>query len=87
MVCRDKACEMQYCLSLQVKSIENRHRLIDLKGCKEQYDSFKNCMTVEMGRIEKLELKLRNQVHGKVPVTVEIKELEKPNVVLQEEYI
>ena len=44
-------------------------------------------MTVEMGRIEKLELKLRNQVHGKVPVTVEIKELEKPNVVLQEEYI
>ena len=68
MVCRDKACELQYCLSLHVKSIENRHRLIDLKGCKEQFETMRNCLAVEMNRINKLELSLRDAVHGRVPV-------------------
>ncbi len=33
VICRDKSCELMYCMMLQQKQAENRRSKIDIKGC------------------------------------------------------
>ncbi|KAL4457067.1 hypothetical protein ABPG74_014705 [Tetrahymena malaccensis] len=64
LICRDKACELQYCMSLQLVAAENRRRKIDLQGCEQQQKIMNSCISQELSRIQKVEQKLRERTLG-----------------------
>ncbi|EAR99557.2 hypothetical protein TTHERM_00138200 (macronuclear) [Tetrahymena thermophila SB210] len=64
LICRDKACELQYCMSLQLVAAENRRRKIDLQGCESQQKIMNSCITQELQRIQSVEQKLRERTLG-----------------------
>ncbi|EGR30555.1 trithorax protein ash2, putative, partial [Ichthyophthirius multifiliis] len=63
-ICRDQACDLQYCMSLQVVAAENRRRNIDIQGCETQYKTMNQCIDIELKRIQGLEQQLRQAVLG-----------------------
>ncbi|CAD8053713.1 unnamed protein product [Paramecium primaurelia] len=64
LICRQSACELQYCMSLQKLAVENSRSKIDLQGCRDQYKTMTTCIMNEKNRIKQKEEELRNLVLG-----------------------
>eukprot|EP01017_Pseudomicrothorax_dubius_P002818 TRINITY_DN10237_c0_g2_i3.p1 TRINITY_DN10237_c0_g2~~TRINITY_DN10237_c0_g2_i3.p1 ORF type:complete len:109 (-),score=25.25 TRINITY_DN10237_c0_g2_i3:143-469(-) len=62
LICRDQACELQYCMSLQKLAVENRRANIDLQGCMAQFSTLSTCLQREKARIKQKEMELRQMV-------------------------
>merc|ERR1712194_521080 len=64
LICRDVACDLQYCLSLHEKEQSNRRSKLKLNRCETQREGLNSCLLKEKNRIKDKELKLRRLVEG-----------------------
>jgi hypothetical protein len=64
LICRDVACDLQYCLSLHEKEQSNRRSKLKLHRCENQREGLNSCLLKEKNRIRDKELKLRKLVEG-----------------------
>jgi len=84
LICRDQACELQYCLALQKVAAGNRRSGLDLQECRLQYNTMNSCLMKEKTRIKRKELELRNKVLG---IKVEEAPLEEQSITSNENVV